>query len=142
MSDSPVVVFDGVCNFCVGAVRFIIKRDPNAIFRFTPMQGAPGQALIRAHGVPGGGAALLLVKAGRAYSGSDAALEIARDLSGGWPLCRCLRIVPRPLRDWVYRLIGRHRYALFGRRPACMLPSAEQKGRFVGFGDVSSEQVQ
>jgi predicted DCC family thiol-disulfide oxidoreductase YuxK len=138
MSDAPVVVFDGVCNFCVGAVRFIIKRDPQAIFRFTPMQGVLGQALIRTHGVPDGGDALLLIKAGRAYSGSDAALEIARDLSGGWPICRFLRVVPRPLRDCLYRLIGRHRYALFGRRPACMLPSAEQKGRFVGLGEVSS----
>ncbi|MBT3296135.1 MAG: thiol-disulfide oxidoreductase DCC family protein [Verrucomicrobia bacterium] len=131
MSAAPVVVFDGVCNFCVGAVRFIIKRDPKAIFRFTPMQGALGQALIREHGLPGGGDALLLVKAGRAYSGSDAALEIAQDLSGGWPLCRFLRVVPRPLRDGVYRLIGRHRYALFGRRSACMLPSPEQSARFI-----------
>ena len=140
MSDGPVVVFDGVCNFCVGSVNFIIKRDRDAIFHFTPMQGELGQALIRAHGVPGGGDALLLIKEGRAYSGSDAALEIAKSLSGGWSLCRFLRVIPRRLRDWVYRLIGRHRYALFGRRSTCMLPSVEQRARFIGPGEASSER--
>lgn len=138
MSDAPVVVFDGVCNFCVGSVNFIIKRDPNAVFRFTPMQGELGQALIKTYAA-GRTDALLLIKEGRAYSGSDAALEIAKSLSGGWPLCRFLRVIPRPLRDCLYRLIGRHRYALFGRRPACMLPPPEQRARFVGPGEVISE---
>ncbi|MCH8497878.1 MAG: thiol-disulfide oxidoreductase DCC family protein [Marinobacter sp.] len=128
-----IVVFDGVCNFCNGAVNFIIKRDPDGIFAFTPMQSELAQALTERFNVPNVGVdTFLLIKNGRCYVFSGAALEIAKDLTGLWFLFNVFKIVPRPIRDAAYKLFARNRYKLFGRADTCMVPSAEVRARFVG----------
>ena len=128
-----IVVFDGVCNFCNGAVNFIIKRDPGGIFAFTPMQSELAQALTERFNVPNVGVdTFLLIKNDRCYVFSDAALEIAKDLTGLWFLFNVLKIVPRPIRDAAYKLFARNRYKLFGRTDSCMAPSADVRARFVG----------
>lgn len=96
------------------------------------MQGQVGQELIKKHAAKmAGGDALLLVKDGRCYERTDAALEITKDLSGFWYLLRVMRILPRPIRDYFYRLFARNRYALFGRLDTCMVPTASVRERFL-----------
>lgn len=134
MEKRHLVVFDGVCNFCNGAVNFIIKRDPAAKFVFTPLQTELAQQTLRTHGISNEGTdTLLLVKNGQAYVWSDAALEIAKDLGGFWYLFNIFKVVPRPVRDWCYRLFARNRYKLFGKASQCRVPTAADKDRFVGF---------
>ena len=133
MANSHVVVFDGVCNFCNGAVNFIIKRDPNSKFVFTPMQSDLARELTEKYAIYNVGIdTFLLIKNDQCYMWSSAAIEITKDLRGFWYLCSIFKIVPRPIRDVLYRLFARNRYALFGRQASCMVPNKEQKSRFIG----------
>ncbi|WP_404377515.1 thiol-disulfide oxidoreductase DCC family protein [Vreelandella aquamarina] len=133
MNNPHIVIFDGVCNFCNGAVNFIIQRDPEGVFAFTPMQSELARELTQRFNVHDVGMdTLVLIKNDECYVLSDAALEIAKDLKGPWRLCYALKIVPRPIRDAAYKLFARNRYKLFGKRDVCMVPSAEVKSRFVG----------
>ena len=140
MSEMPnrhLIIFDGVCNFCTGSVNFIKKRDSRAVFGFAPMQTRYGQSLIQKYSVPDVRAdTLILIKNGRCYLSTDAALEIIKDLSGLWFLFRVFEIVPRPLRDYFYNAFARKRYKLFGKRDTCMLPIADV-GDFADVGDLS-----
>ena len=128
----PVVLFDGVCNLCNGSVRFVIERDPHKHFQFAPLQSETATTLI-------GGTAdplampdsIVLVDDGRLYVRSTAALRIARRLRFPWPLIWVFMAVPRPLRDWVYDVIARHRYGWFGKRDTCMVPTKEIRDRFL-----------
>ena len=133
MDTRDIVIFDGVCNFCNGAVKFIIKRDPDGRFAFTPMQSDLARQLLLEHGVRNDGVdTFMLVKDGQSYVFSDAALEIARELTGFWYLFNVFRIVPSSIRNYLYKLFARHRYTLFGKRDACMVPTDAVKSRFVG----------
>jgi predicted DCC family thiol-disulfide oxidoreductase YuxK len=132
MDSRHIVIFDGVCNFCNGAVNLIIERDRTARFAFTPMQSQIGQELIKKHGAEMVGVdTFLLVKNGRCYERTDAGLEITKDLSGFWYFFRVMKIIPRPFRDYFYRLFARNRYALFGRRDVCMVPTENVRERFL-----------
>jgi predicted DCC family thiol-disulfide oxidoreductase YuxK len=75
---------------------------------------------------------VLLIKQEILYQKSNAALEIARNLTGGWPLLYGFKIIPAFLRDWIYNWIARNRYRWFGKKDACMIPTPELKSRFVG----------
>lgn len=132
MSERHIVIFDGVCNVCNGAVNFIIRRDPHALFSFTPMQSEPGKRLTEKYDATMVGVdTLLLIKNGRCYERTDAAIEIAGDLTGLWSMFRVIKILPRSFRDYFYKLFARNRYRLFGRREECMIPSPEVSDRFI-----------
>ncbi|MBK8162562.1 MAG: DUF393 domain-containing protein [Gammaproteobacteria bacterium] len=127
-----VIVFDGVCTLCSRWVRFVIRRDARARFRFAPLQTPAGAALLQRHGIdPSDVRTFLLVKAGKAYLRSDAVIEIARDLGAGWTWLRALQLVPRTWRDALYDLLARHRYRWFGRQQACMTPDEGMRARFL-----------
>jgi predicted DCC family thiol-disulfide oxidoreductase YuxK len=129
-----IVLFDGVCNLCNGTVQFIIRRDPQGRFRFASQQSEAGRELLRKHGlleVGGVAQSIVVLEGERVYLESDAALRILYRLGGAWRLAHALWIVPRPLRDWIYRLVARNRYRLFGRREQCMIPTPELRQRFL-----------
>jgi len=124
MESRNIIIFDGVCNFCNGSVNFIIQRDPDNKFAFTPLQSDLSKELVQKHGIEEVGFdTFLLIKNGQCYVRTDAALEIAKELTGFWYLCTVFKIIPRPIRDWFYRLFARNRYAIFGRTEYCMIPS-------------------
>ena len=132
----PVVLFDGVCNLCNGAVLFVIDRDPAARFRFAALQSDEARRLLAPHGpdVTRRAAELssiMILEEGRVYDRSTAALRIARRLSGLWPLLYAAIVIPRPLRDAVYDFVARRRYGWFGREEACRLPTPELRARFL-----------
>ena len=128
----PTIIFDGVCVLCNGAVNFIIRRDPNARYQFTPMQSEVGQQLIRQLNAPqDDGDTMLLVENGVIKVRTDAALSIAKNLKWPWPGFAILGVLPTGFRDYFYRLLAKHRYGLFGKRKSCMVPSAAQRARFI-----------
>ena len=127
-----IILFDGKCNLCNGSVKFIIRRDPAGQFRFASLQSDLGRKIVEEHGGnPDDLDTILLARGDRLYDRSTAALQIARRLKGAWPLLFALIVVPRPLRDLVYRWIARNRYRWFGKTDACMLPSPEIRARFL-----------
>ena len=130
--DFSVVIFDGTCNLCNGAVSFIIKRDPEARFLFTPGQSEVASKLAIQYNIHESfDETFVLIKQNQCYYRSDAVLEIASQLTGGWRLLRILSLIPAGLRDWLYDLVASNRYRWFGRRDVCMSPSDEVARRFL-----------
>lgn len=133
MTNRHIVVFDGVCKFCNGAVNFIIKRDPEGVFLFTPMQTDLAKELMNKYEIENVGIdTFLLVKNDQCFLFSSAALEISKDLTGFWYVFRVFKYIPSVIRDFFYKLFARNRYVLFGREKKCMIPSENVKSRFVG----------
>ncbi len=129
-----LVLFDGVCNLCNASVHFMIDRDRRARLRFASLQSEAGAKALAAHGrgpIVGDPDSIVLVADGRLWEHSDAALRIARRLDGAWPALSVLLVVPRFVRDAVYRFIARNRYRWFGRTEACRIPTPELRARFV-----------
>lgn len=127
-----IILFDGVCNFCDGAVQFIIKRDPKAHFSFASLQSKPGQNLLIKWGLPTDTFnSMVYVKGTRVYTKSTAALKIVRELKGYWPLLYALILIPKPVRDIAYDLIAKNRYKWFGKKDACMVPTPDVRKRFL-----------
>jgi predicted DCC family thiol-disulfide oxidoreductase YuxK len=126
-----LILFDGVCVLCSRWVRFVIRRDPAARFRFVAIQEPYGSELARILRIdadfPETNA---LVLGDRAYFKSDAAIRVLSQLPG-WGWVRGLSWVPRPLRDRAYDVIARNRYRWFGRSEICLLPTADLAGRFL-----------
>ena len=134
-SSYAVLLFDGVCNLCNGTVQFVVDRDPKAHFRFAALQSDVGQRLLLEHGrsvAAGAPDSVILIEHGEVYDRSTAALRIARHLGALWPLLALGLIVPRSLRDAVYRFIARNRYRWFGKSETCRVPTPELRARFLG----------
>src|SRR5262249_9133863 len=123
--------FDGVCNLCHAGVQFILKRDPQAKFRFAALQSAPAQNFLAVHPIKSAGDTMILVEGERVSTESTAALRIARYLKWPWPLLYAGILLPRCLRDPIYRWVARNRYGWFGKREECWLPAPEFAGRFL-----------
>lgn len=134
MSDAPVLLFDGVCNLCNGAVQFILDHDRTKVLRFASLQSESGRAILKQHGFPvpeGDPDTMLLVENGRVLDRSTAVLHVASHLTFPFWLGRAFIVVPRPLRDLVYRFIARNRYRWFGRTNECRIPTPELRLRLM-----------
>lgn len=132
MDNPPIILFDGVCNFCNSAVNFIIRRNKNASLLFAAMQSQAGQKILQQFGLPVNDMqSFVLIENGKAYKQSTAALRICRHLSGLWPLCYGFFIVPAFIRNAVYNWIAKNRYKWFGKQQQCMIPTPEVKARFL-----------
>ncbi|MFC5570552.1 thiol-disulfide oxidoreductase DCC family protein [Lysobacter yangpyeongensis] len=127
-----IVVFDGVCVLCSGWVRFLLRRDRDARYRFAAMQTGRGRDLLLLHGLdPDDPVSFLLVDEGRAWSDTDAIFRVVAGLGGPWRLVRLLTLIPRPWRDRAYRRLARNRYRWFGRHEACVLVQPGHEERFL-----------
>jgi predicted DCC family thiol-disulfide oxidoreductase YuxK len=126
-----LILFDGVCLLCSAWVRFVVKRDPAARFRFVAIQTAAGRGMAERLGIDAAAPETnAVVLGGRVFFKSDAALAVMRHLPGSrW--AAVLRAMPRPLRDWAYDRIARNRYSLFGRTDTCMVPTPDLAARFL-----------
>ena len=131
--ESSIVLFDGVCNFCEGSVRFIIDRDPKGTFRFASLQSPFASEILQKHGRdPEELTSVVLVEHDRIYTKSGSALRIARRLRFPWFLLWSFMVLPPFIRDIVYDYIARNRYKWFGKKEECMIPTPEIRERFLG----------
>ncbi len=127
---NAIILFDGVCNFCDGSVNFIIEHDKKDYFRFTPLQSEIGQEFVKKFSLSGIDS-VILVENDTADTHSTAALKIAKRLGGIWSLLYALIIIPKPIRDFFYKLFAKYRYKLFGKKDECMIPSPEVRAKFL-----------
>jgi len=126
-----IILFDGVCNFCNWNVQFIIHHDPKAFFLFAPLQSDAGQRLQQKHHISLEEDSIVLFENGQYYTHSTAIFKIVRRLNGLYPILYVLIIIPKPIRDYLYRFIARNRYNWFGKSNSCMIPSHKDKARFL-----------
>jgi len=132
MKQQPVILFDGICNFCNSTVNFTIKRDQKAIIQYATLQSEKGRMFLRQYNLPVDKMkSFVFIIEGKVYLKSAAALMVCRNLKGLWPLCYAFIIVPRFMRDGIYDWISSHRYKWFGVRQECMMPSPEVRKRFL-----------
>ncbi len=126
-----LVLFDGVCVLCSGWVKFIIRHDPDARFRFLAIQTDVGRALAARLSIdPGQPQTNAIILNGIAYFKSDAALQVLARL-GGFRWFSILSVIPRRLRNFCYDRVALNRYALFGRTDACLIPTQDLARHFV-----------
>lgn len=154
----PILLYDGVCGLCNRLVQFILRRDPEGVFRFAALQSALAGRVLARHGLRADDLDTVYVVVDyetpgeRLLGQSEAVILILRQLGGGlrpagqpgagistqapglaiWRFIGfLLQLVPRRLRDWAYRLVARSRYRIFGRYDACPIPTAETRARFL-----------
>jgi predicted DCC family thiol-disulfide oxidoreductase YuxK len=134
---APVLLYDGTCGFCARSVQFVLERDRKRTLRFAALDSAFGRAVIDRHPELRGIDSVLYVEPSdpngdeRVFAYSAAATRVASYLGGGWRLFQLIGIVPAAIRDAVYRLIARHRHMLSGNRPRCLIPSPQDRARFL-----------
>ncbi len=134
----PILLYDGVCGLCNRLNQFVLRRDPAGIFRFASLQSALAARILSRHGADAADLNTVYVVVNpdqpdeHLLVRSDAAIFVLQQLGGSWGLTAfLLRLSPRFLRDWGYRVIARNRYRFFGRFETCMLRSPENRDRFL-----------
>lgn len=126
-----ILLFDGVCNFCNASINFVIDHDVERRFRFASLQSDIGQRILTENRRSVSDFdTVLLVREGKVYEKSTAALEIARYLRG-WSWLYVFRFIPRFIRDAVYNLIAKNRYRIFGKSESCRIPTPEERSLFI-----------
>jgi predicted DCC family thiol-disulfide oxidoreductase YuxK len=132
MVENPIILFDGVCNFCNAGVNFIIRQDKKKIFRFAALQSKAGQQLAEQYHLPKNDFdSFILIDKEKAYNRSSAGLKVFTKLPRHWKWTQLFWIVPKFMRDGVYDFIARNRYKWFGKKDQCMLPTPEIRNRFL-----------
>jgi predicted DCC family thiol-disulfide oxidoreductase YuxK len=130
--DTSIILFDGVCNFCDGAINFVLKQDKKDVFRFAPLQSQTGQKLLAQYQIPKKDfESFILIQDGKAYQKSTAALKVLNQLPWYWKALQVFWIVPKFIRDGVYDFIAHNRYKWFGKKEVCMIPTPEMRSRFL-----------
>jgi predicted DCC family thiol-disulfide oxidoreductase YuxK len=126
----PIIVFDAECVLCSANAQFVLRHDRSRHFRLASMQNETGAGLYRRFGIdPADPSSMIVVDGDRMLRDSDAVLAIYAGLGWPWRVFSALRLVPRLLRDPVYRWLARNRYRLFGRRETCWVPSPDDMDR-------------
>ncbi|MEJ8309761.1 thiol-disulfide oxidoreductase DCC family protein [Agrobacterium larrymoorei] len=131
--DRPLIIFDGECGFCSRDVDFVLRHDKKGLFRFTPAQSPLGTALMRHYGFRTDDyETSLLIESGVAHIYSESVLRVVELLGGTMGMTATfMRLVPRFIRDAVYRVVARNRMKIAGRRQTCRAPSPEERERFL-----------
>ncbi len=131
-SDKPIILFDGVCNLCNASVQFVLSRDRESKFLFGSLQGNFAQELLKQHHMPADDLhSFILKEKDVLYTRSSAALRVLKLLGGGWQIFYIFIIIPKFIRDGVYRFIAHNRYRWFGKKQECWVPTPEWKSRFL-----------
>ncbi|MBD8838864.1 MULTISPECIES: thiol-disulfide oxidoreductase DCC family protein [Paenibacillus] len=128
----PIVLVDGVCHFCQGLTKWIIKRDPEGKYHFASLQSDIAKELLAKGNLSTDSMdTFVLIENGKYYTRSTAALRLAKGLKFPYPLLYVFIIIPKFIRNAVYNWVARNRYRWFGKDEACMLPTPEIKDRFL-----------
>jgi len=131
-SSQNSILFDGVCNLCSNSVKFIIKRDKEALFKFAPLQSDIGIQLLRKYDVTTHGIdTFIYIRNEKALTRSTAALFVLKDLGGIWSCLFLFIVFPKFIRDFFYGLIAKSRYRIWGRTESCMIPDEAIIKRFL-----------
>ncbi len=122
MEYQSLILFDGVCNLCNGFVNFLIVRDKGNRFQFGSLQSEKVKAILSHYNFSTENiSTVILIEDNRLYSQSTAVLKIVRKLNGAWALMYAFIIIPKPIRDLLYKFVAKNRYKWFGKKDVCMI---------------------
>jgi len=131
-NNHPIILFDGVCNYCNSMVNFVLAQDAKEVFRFAPLQSGAAQQILKRHNLPTADfGSFVFIENDQTYLHSTAALKVLKRLPWYWQWTQVFWIVPKRLRDGVYFFIAKNRYKWFGKRDTCMVPHANVRNRFL-----------
>jgi predicted DCC family thiol-disulfide oxidoreductase YuxK len=128
MSNFPehIILFDGVCNLCNGAVRFVSKRDKKKLIHFASLQSEPGQNLLAKHGLSTTDLdTFVYIKHSHCFTRSEAGLQVLSDLGGIWKILSYAKVFPKTLLDFMYNMVAKNRYRIFGKTDSCVIDDME-----------------
>ena len=129
---APLVLYDGLCGFCDASVQWLLDHD-RGVFRFAPLQGETGAAILARHpDLPDGIDSIVLIDENDGIRWHSAAVfGICAHLPRPWSAAAWFGVLPRPLTDLAYRVFARFRYRVWGRREACRVPTPGERARFL-----------
>ncbi|MBE0570161.1 MAG: thiol-disulfide oxidoreductase DCC family protein [Ignavibacteriaceae bacterium] len=131
IDEKQIILFDGVCNFCNFWVNFVITRDKKDSFRFAAMQSEKAKELANKFDIDISSMdTFILINDDDKYVKSTAALNICKQLTGPIKMFYPFILVPKIFRDFVYDMIAKNRYKLFGRRQSCRVPTEADRSKF------------
>ena len=132
MPQHSIILFDGVCNLCNAAVQFIIRRDYTNHFLFASLQSEIGKKILAENNLSSNEmSSFILFENGKVYDRSTAVLKVARKLKSSWRFLYIFIVVPKFIRDGIYRIISKNRYQWFGKKKECMIPAPGLKAKFL-----------
>jgi predicted DCC family thiol-disulfide oxidoreductase YuxK len=130
--NDKIILFDGVCKLCNAWSNFIIKHDHQHVFKLCSVQSEEGQKVLKHFGLSSDVfETMLYVEGDTFYKQSDAFFGVVSKLGFPWKSVRIFRVIPNPLRNWLYDRIALNRYRLFGKYDACLLPTADHEARYL-----------
>ncbi len=127
----PIILFDGICNYCNNAVNFSIKWNKNKNLRFATLQSELAKELLAKYNIHSYSDSIVLIEADKVYFFSTAVLKIAKHLAFPISILSVFIIVPPFIRNAVYKWIAKNRYRWFGKREICIVPDSETKKFFL-----------
>jgi len=122
-----VIIFDGVCGLCNKSVDILIKIDTEKIFTYTSLQGEFVKTLDIEPDID----SILFYQDGTVYYKSTAILKIFQALGGVWVFMTVFYLIPRSIRDFIYDIIAKYRYKIFGKRESCRMPMEDEENLFI-----------
>lgn len=126
-----IILFDGFCVLCNSSVNWLLRHDKKSLFKFTPLQSPAGMKLGAEYGLPEKTDTVIMISPqGRVFTHSGVMLEAFKLMGGGYKLLSGLSLIPRVIRDGIYRFIANYRYRWFGKKEACVIPDPKWKDRF------------
>tara|TARA_B110000305_G_C19318724_1_gene577811 strand:+ start:21 stop:437 length:417 start_codon:yes stop_codon:yes gene_type:complete len=125
-----IIFFDGICNYCNGFVRFLIKNDPNEILKFSSIQSSFAKSVFKEKGLKSDLTTIVFLKNGEVLIKSNAIIEILFTINFKL-LGFLIKIVPVFMRDYVYDFVAKKRYSIFGKTEECVLPEKEINHLFI-----------
>ena len=134
----PILFYDGVCGLCNALVQFLLKRDKQGRLRFASLQSDFAAKVLGRHGIDPSDLDTVRVVVNyeqpqeQVLSRSDAILRAVSELGGFRKAAATVALlIPRALRDFIYRFVARNRYQVFGKYDTCVLPDPSQRSRFL-----------
>lgn len=132
IDQKQIILFDGVCNFCSFWVDFVLKRDKNDLFKFSAIQSSKGIELVKKYNLDSSWQdTFLLISGNKVYTKSTAALIVCKQLKGIIKILFVFIFIPKLIRDFIYDLIAKNRYRLFGKKEVCRIPTEAEMNKFL-----------
>ena len=135
---NPIVLYDGACGLCNRLVQFVLKNDRNDVFRFASLQSKLAEQILVRHRLRSESLETVYVVLDyglaeeRVLSRLQAVVYVLQQLGG--PLAyvsAILRVLPAPVQNFLYGLVARNRYRVFGRYETCPLPDSDTRSKFL-----------